>query len=68
MFEVHLRTRHGWQPLSCNCPAGRAVFSSEEHAQAAVVNHLFSCAGGTPSTGASGGAYRLFSAELAPTA
>jgi hypothetical protein len=68
MFEVHIRAQHGWQPLSCKCPAGRAVFATEEQAKEAVVSHLFNCAGGTATNGSSGGAFRLFTVDLASAA
>lgn len=68
MFEVHIRARHGWQPLNCKCPAGRAVFATEAEAKEAVLSHLFNCAGGTASEGASGGAFRLFTVDLASAA
>jgi hypothetical protein len=68
MFEVHVRGPHGWQPLNCQCPAGRAVFASEEQAKSAILNHLFDCAGGSADDGSSGGAFRLFAVDLASAA
>lgn len=43
MFEARVSTAQGWAPVDCNCPAGRALFGSEEKARAAIALHKQNC-------------------------
>ncbi|MFN0148549.1 MAG: hypothetical protein ACKVT1_18760 [Dehalococcoidia bacterium] len=71
MLEVHVRTDQGWVPLSCSCPAGRAVFSSESGALEAINAHRAKCSSGGNAGSAARddlpGAFRVFAVEAIPT-
>ena len=43
MLEIRVATNRGWMALECKCPAGRAIFSDEESANAALELHLRVC-------------------------
>lgn len=43
MFELLMSTGHGWLAIHCTCAAGRAVFPTEEAANAALASHLKAC-------------------------
>ena len=64
MLEVHVRTDKGWLPLSCTCPAGRAVFSSEQTAAEAIERHIATCSA-APRTDLRD-AFRVFAVEAMP--
>lgn len=43
MLEIRVATNKGWMALECECPAGRAMFSNEAAARAALEVHLRIC-------------------------
>lgn len=43
MFEARISSAQGWAPVDCRCPAGRALFGSEEKARAAIDLHIQNC-------------------------
>lgn len=48
MLEIRVTTNRGWMALDCSCPAGRAVFTTEAAAQAALESHFRTCGNATP--------------------
>lgn len=66
MFEIHVRSDSGWLPVSCSCPAGRAVFASEQAAASAIDRHLSDCVRGAERD-KSAEDFRSFAVEAVPS-